>query len=321
VFDKTQVLSLSASLPPLFQNYTYSLTLRVWITETQASGGYREIARDGQSALKDPETDMKIQPHTFKETLTFGTGKTLSQSIVYDPDPDHQYFTSAVTSLTLGTLNAQYTASRVAKWQYETGTNSWKQETDQSFNPVSFKLNYNPTLKQDSIFKNMLSYNISLASTLSLDLLRYNFSSFTLGLNAKASVTRFMDISLGFLSENASIYRYLQDIPGFQIEGAPRVGGEADVFKDLFNSFNLFDMDKRRSSGFKMKSLNLSLVHHLGDWDAALDVKLTPYQVTEGLQTIYRFNTEIAFTVRWIPISEIKTEFTYDEKTDRVTQK
>jgi hypothetical protein len=72
-----------------------------------------------------------------------------------------------------------------------------------------------------------------------------------------------------------------------------------------------------------MKNLNLSLVHHLGDWDATLDVKLTPYLDTPGTGAppTYRFNTEIAFTVRWIPISEIKTEFTYDEKTDHFTQK
>jgi hypothetical protein len=324
VFDKTQSLSLSASLPPLFQNYTYSLTLRAWISETSVSGSYREVVRPGQSStLKNPETDMKIQPHTFRETLTFGTGKSLSQSIVYDPDPEHEYFTSAVTTLTLGVLSAQYTVSRVAKWQYQSSDNSWKQEPEPSFNPVSFTLGYNPTLKQDSIFKNMLSYNIGLTSSVYLDLLRYNFSRFTLGISAKATVSRFMDISFAFLSENSSIYRYLQDIPGFQIEGAPRVGGETNIFEDLLNSFNFFDMEKRRSSGFKMKSLNLSLVHHLGDWDATLDVKLTPYldDAGTGVPPTYRFNTEVAFTVRWIPISEIKTEVTYNERTDHFTQK
>jgi hypothetical protein len=321
VFGKTQTLSLSAAMPPLFENYTYSLTLRAWISETSVSGSYREIVRPGQdSALKDPETDMKIQPHTFTETLTFGTGKSLRQSVVYDPDPEHEYFTSAVTTLTFGTLSTQYTASRVTQWQYDKGS-GWTQPdaTDQAFSPVSFTLGYNPTIKQDSVFRNMLSYNIGLTSSLSLDLLRYNFSRFTLGINAKATVTRFLDISLSFLSENTSIYRYLQDIPGFQIEGADKIGGETNIFKDLADSFNLFDMDKRRSSGFKMKSLNLSLVHHLGDWDAALDVKLTPDQDTATRQ--YQFATEIAFTVRWIPISEIKTELIYNEKTDRFTQK
>jgi hypothetical protein len=320
VFDKTQTLSLSAALPPLFKNYTYSLTLRAWISETSVSGSYREIVRPGQaSTLKDPETDMKIQPHTFTETLTFATGKSLRQSVVYDPDPEHEYFTSAVTTLTLGPLNAQYTASRVTRWRYE--ESGWRQPdaTDQEFIPVSFNLTYNPTIKQDAVFRNMLSYNIGLTSSLFLDLHRPNFSRFTLGLTAKATVTRFLDFSLSFLSENASIYRYLQDIPGFQIEGAPRVGGETNLFKDLADSFNFFDMEKRRSSGFKMKSLNLSLVHHLGDWDAALDVKLTPDQDTATRQ--YRFTTEVAFTVRWIPISEIKTEITYNEKTDKFTQK
>jgi hypothetical protein len=321
VFGKTQTLSLSAALPPRYQNYTYSLTLRAWISETSVSGSYRETVRPGQdSTLKDPETDMKIQPHTFTETLTFGTGKSLRQSVVYDPDPEHEYFTSAVTALTLGSLNTQYTASRVTQWQYNKGT-GWTQpdSTDQEFIPVSLTFGYNPTIKQDAVFKNTLSYNIGLTSSLFLDLQRYNFSRFTLGLTAKATVTRFMDISLSFLSENVSIYRYMQDIPGFQIEGADRIGGETNIFKDLANSLNLFDMEKRRSSGFKMKSLNLSLVHHLGDWDASLDVKLTPDQDKDTRQ--YRFTTEVAFTVRWIPISEIKTELIYNEKTDKFTEK
>jgi hypothetical protein len=321
VYAKTQTLSLSASLPPLFQNYSYSLTLRAWISETSMSGSFKEIPKDGQSSLKDPETDMKIQPHTFTEILTFGTGKSLRQTVVYDPDPDHEYFTSAVTALSFGPLSAQYTASRAAKWQYESSAKVWKQDPEPTFTPVSFTLGYNPTLKQDAVFNNLLSYNVGITSSLSLDLLRYNFSRFSLGLNVKATVTRFMDISLGFLSENATIYRYLQDIPGFQIEGAPKVGGETNIFIDLANSFNFFDMEKRRSSGFKMKNLNLSLVHHLGDWDAVLDVKLSPYLDSSGTSPTYRFNTEVAFTVRWIPISEIKTEITYNEKTGRVTQK
>jgi hypothetical protein len=323
VFDKTQTLSLSASLPPLFQNYSYSLTLRAWISETSVSGSYREIPKTGQSSLKDPETDMKIQPHTFTETLTFGTGKSLRQTIVYDPDPDHEYFTSAVTALSFGPLSAQYTASRVNTWQYK--TSGWEQDlnAEPSFQPVSFTLGYNPTIKQDSVLNNMLSFNIGLTSSLYLDLLRYNFSRFTLGLNVKATVSRFADISIGFVSENASIYRYLQDIPGFQIEGAPPIGGETNIFKDLLDSFNFFDMDRRRGSGFKMKSLNLNLVHHLGDWDAVLDVKLTPYlgDADDKGQRSYRFNTEIAFIVRWIPISEIKTDITYNERYDRFTQK
>jgi lipopolysaccharide assembly outer membrane protein LptD (OstA) len=322
LFDKTQTLSLSASLPPLFQNYSYSLTLRAWISETSVSGSYKEIPKTGQSSLKDPETDMKIQPHTFAETLTFGTGKSLRQTIVYDPDPEHEYFTSAVTALSFGPLSAQYTASYVDTWQYE--KTGWVPDSNaKAFQPVSFTLGYNPTIKQDSVLNNMLSFNIGLTSSLYLDLLRYNFSRFTLGLNVKATVSRFADISLGFLSENASIYRYLQDIPGFQIEGAPPIGGETNIFKDLLDSFNFFDMDKRRDSGFKMKSLNLNLVHHLGDWDAVLDVKLTPYLdgTDASVQRSYRFNTEIAFIVRWIPISEIKTDISYNEKTDRFTQK
>jgi hypothetical protein len=64
----------------------------------------------------------------------------------------------------------------------------------------------------------------------------------------------------------------------------------------------------RQDSAFKLKSFNLSLLHHLGDWDAKLDEKQSPYLDQTVTPYQYKFNTEISLVVRWLPISEIKTE-------------
>jgi hypothetical protein len=121
-----------------------------------------------------------------------------------------------------------------------------------------------------------------------------------------------MDISLGVTSANGSIYRYFLDTPLFDIPDGLPVIGETNLFKDLINSFRFDDDDLRRQSGFKLKTFNLSLLHHLGDWTAKLDMTLSPYLPTGSRE--YKFNTEVSFIVQWIPISEIKSEITYNKE-------
>jgi hypothetical protein len=76
-------------------------------------------------------------------------------------------------------------------------------------------------------------------------------------------------------------------------------------------------MDLRRKSGFKMKSLKMSFIHHLGDWNARLSMEMTPY-LPAGSRD-YKFNNEISFLVQWVPIGEIRTQIDYSK--ERLTVK
>jgi hypothetical protein len=94
---------------------------------------------------------------------------------------------------------------------------------------------------------------------------------------------------------------------------------ETNFFRDLVNSFRFDRNDLRRSSAFKLKSFRLDLIHHLGDWDATLGITLSPYldrNVSPPNSLSWKFNTEISFMVRWIPIQEIRTEIAVDK--DRI---
>jgi hypothetical protein len=133
-----------------------------------------------------------------------------------------------------------------------------------------------------------------------------------------------MDLTLGFRSDNAIVGRYIQKIPGFEVRdirtgGIITIPGETNPFIDLINSFNFGNRSKREESGFKMRDFNLSLVHHLGDWDASFSIRTTPWQETAG--GAFRLVNEISFMVKWLPINEIKNEITYNEKTNVWTQK
>ena len=125
---------------------------------------------------------------------------------------------------------------------------------------------------------------------------------FTLGISS------FLDISLNTTSENAVVFRYFQNLPFFDLP--VELPGEQNCLVDLFNSFRFDDDTLRRSSGFKLKSFRLNLVHHLGDWNAKLGITLSPHLDQSESRPVYKFNNEISFLIQWVPISEIKTEIT-----------
>ena len=82
-------------------------------------------------------------------------------------------------------------------------------------------------------------------------------------------------------------------------------------------SFNFFNEDHRRRSGFKLKDLNLALTHQLGDWNAQLTVTMRPYVNMSTYK--FEFRNEISFLIQWIPIEEMRTEVIYKE--DKLTVK
>jgi hypothetical protein len=115
------------------------------------------------------------------------------------------------------------------------------------------------------------------------------------------------------VSDNAAIYRYIKDIPPFN--SAPIYipdGPQNNLFLDLFNSFRFDDENLRESSGFKMKSFRISAIHYLGDWDATLNWTMSPYRPVGKRK--YEMSNEVTFLVKWVPISEIRSEVSYNKK-------
>jgi len=69
-----------------------------------------------------------------------------------------------------------------------------------------------------------------------------------------------------------------------------------------------------------MKSFNFKAVHHLGDWDATLDVSMYPYLDSKSFPPKYDVNAEVSFLVQWSAISEIKTDLKYEKRTEKWTK-
>jgi hypothetical protein len=305
IMDKSQTLLLSADMWPELPVLSADATMRVWISETNARWRIQEPYH--------PERRY-YEPLYFTETLQFAPKYSAQQYLEYDPEL--RKFKTLTSSLILNGFAASYSMAWLIPYafNYQGSVNpsrgdGWIESGDVGFHPRDFRLSFAHVFKKEGLWRNRLSFSVNVNTSLLFDLQRYTYSRFDFSLGLTFKILNFVDLSFSTTSENAVIYRYLQDLPFFDLP--VEIGGEKNPFVDLFNSFRFDNRQLREASGFKLKNLNVSVTHHLGDWNAKLGVTLTPYLDSTTRQ--YKFNNEISFVVQWVPLMEIKSEITYDK--------
>jgi hypothetical protein len=316
IMDYNQTLSITTVLPPEEASLRARATAKAWISETSAD-----------MTVEDPYDDDRVfKPLTVTETLNFGTVGKFQQYVVYDPEKKE--YTSLNSTLNLGGFSAIFKAAYLVPYRLNhsgsvdpTKPSGWIQAGSEQLEPQELRFSFAKIFTKDKLWKNRLNFIFGINTSLAFDLQRYTYSSFNFSLNATVVIANFLDLVFSTSSENAQIYRYFQWLPFFKSDVPLPADVETNLFKDLFNSFRFDDTEKRRQSGFKLKSMNVSLVHHLGDWNARLGVNLTPYLDQTGTPSNwqFKFNPEVSFLVQWVPISEIRTEMTYEK--DKITFK
>ncbi|MDR2618854.1 MAG: LPS-assembly protein LptD [Treponema sp.] len=307
VMNYSQNLNVSAVLPPKDASLAGNATVRVWISETSANTSITEPWDEDKRVFK---------PVNITETLRFGTLGNFRQYVVYDPE--QKEYTNLSSSLALGGFTASYTMAYGVPYKLQV-TTGWVQTGDKDLNPLDLSFGYRKSFKKDKLWNKRLSFSVDTNSGIKFDLQRYTYSSLTFSLGLTVGIANFMELSISTSSANSQIYRYFRDMPFFSSSVDLPPGLETNFFKDLVNSFRFDDADLRRSSGFKLKSFNLSMVHHLGDWNAKLGITLSPYLDRTTSRPAYKFNNQISFMVQWVPIEEIRTEMTYEK--DKITFK
>ena len=311
VMDYNQNLTISAVLPPRDSLVSGNATIRAWITETSA-----------RAQVYNPADDSirRWDPVYLTETLKFGTLGSFQQYVVFDPQRNQ--YTTLTSSLNLSGFTASYSVVYARPYRFNpsygaAGSGSqdlWVLQSQEGLEPRSLALAYNKTFTIDNIWNNRLSFSANVNSALTFDLQRYTYSALSFSMGIGVGIANFLDVKLSTTSENAVVYRYFQFLPFFRQPPTNLYSGyETNFLMDLMDSFR-FDSDTlRKQSGFKLKSLNLSLVHHLGDWNASLSMTMTPYLDNTTFPFSYKFSNEISFLIQWVPISEIKTEIDYTQ--------
>ncbi|TCW60064.1 LPS-assembly protein LptD [Treponema sp. J25] len=306
--------SLSATLSALTSLGEQSLGLSMELPprESLLSGNTRlqwgASSLSANTSISKPFEDPLFNPLTVSGTVVFAPRFQYKQDLTYTPE--EKSLTSWISTLSWYDLSASLSYAYSKSYLFSGG--KWTLASDEeALRPKAFQLSYGTSLNNLVFWKNRIQASLNISSSLSLDLQRYTYSSFTFSLGTTVKIHEFLDFSFTSKSQNRVIYRYIQSWPIW--EQSVQVPGEQNMLVDLLNSFR-FDSDTlRKSSGFKLQALSVKAVHYMGDWTATLTTDLEPYLDTSQLPYRYAFNTKVSFLVQWIPISEFKTQTYYDK--------
>ena len=293
----SQSLSLSMTLPPQVDEYTGTLSLAFPYTTFSLTTGFKK------KSAADDEWERKLVQQTctlslFKNTLKF------TQSYNYNWD---KYRHDALRlSLSWRGLQAAYAMSYTKGYDFKNDPpeKGWKVRSEEEFLPYSLSLAY--TLPQDTFYfwKNRIKIAPGLSTSIVADLLRPTNSYFLFTPSINFEINKFVKFTFSSTSRNSVLYRYFQKM--FGAEG--RIPGESNIFIDLLDSFRFDDESKRKSSGFKLQSLNFTFTHDLHDWDFNTTFKVAPRLVTDSGRKHYDFNPYVTVSVVWRPMESMKTK-------------
>ena len=290
----SQSLSLSMTLPPQVDEYTGTLSLAFPYTTFSLTTGFKK------KSAADDEWERKLVQQTCTLSLFNNTLK-FTQSYNYNWD---KYRHDALRlSLSWRGLQASYAMSHTKGYDFSR-TLGWQSRSEEEFLPYSLSLAY--TLPQDTFYfwKNRIKIAPGLSTSIVADLLRPTNSYFLFTPSINFEINKFVKFTFSSTSRNSVLYRYFQKM--FGAEG--RIPGESNIFIDLLDSFRFDDESKRKSSGFKLQSLNFTFTHDLHDWDFNTTFKVAPRLVTDSGRKHYDFNPYVTVSVVWRPMEGLKTK-------------
>jgi lipopolysaccharide assembly outer membrane protein LptD (OstA) len=302
--DFGQTLTLTTTLPPQVDAYSGILNLKFPNVTFSAGTGIKQTSSTDSTWIKED----------FSQSLAvklFSSKLTLSQSYVYDLEDS--YADSLKFSLAYSGLQLAYTMAYTTGYDFVTeeeanneGTTAgWHARDSQEFLPYTASLAYtssSPTFKN---WKNRISTAPVLSTSIVYDCLRPTNSYFTFNPGLTFKINEFLNLTFSSESKNSVIYRYFKGITGTDID----VAGETNPFTDLINSFRFDDDEKRKASGFKLKSIDVKITHELCDWDLNAEFKVSPRLVTPSSGSkYYDFSPYFTISVVWRPMEGMKTE-------------
>ena len=311
-FDKklTQSVRFEAVMPPLLKKYTTTYTLGFPYVTTSLSTGFQETKADTEhnrttKDLKNKDMDKEWKKSPLNQSLSvslFNSKLKLSENFTYNLEDDNPE--SLKISASAFGLNLSYVASYVIGYDF-TKENGWKVRTDKEFLPYSFSMSYSLPSKTYYTWFNRITATPSLSTSAVADLLRPTNSYLVFSPSIKFKIHEFLDVTFSATSRNSVLYWYFHNEEG---DLYSEWGGfPGNVVKDLVDSFRFDDEELRKNSGFKLKSLNMSISHDLHDWKANMTMKIEPRILTENGKKVYDFKPYITIGVVWNPMESMKT--------------
>ena len=324
-----QTLTFSSTLKPQVAKYTGALNLVFPYVNLSMSSGVYEKSKD----------DSTLQYNPFQQSLSvslFNSSLRFSESFSYvyndNTEKEDKYAESLKLSLSYKQLSVSYNSSYTYKYDLftdtpdpVTGKKGYVQRKEKEFTPYSASLSFSLPSKTYYKWFNRITWNPGLSTNINYDFIKPTNSYFQISPTLTFNINNFFKLTFSATSRNSSIYWYFQDQGKFSDEDFYGNNFASRIFMDLIQSFGIYGVNgwawedgafrkNRETSGFKLKSLNMSLTHELHDWDFNMSCKFEPKIVkVNGVQK-YVFDPYFSIGVIWNPMQSIKTNLTHEYK-------
>jgi len=308
--DNRQRLSVSTSLPPLDRSYrsTLNTAFGFWSATLRLSAKESDESSGGENS----DGEFVFDPLSFSQRLSFGDTASLSQSAIYDMEEGFFERVTMEVAGAVGSANVRFRRSRDVEFDSgfieENRSSPWIESDNESLRPASAQANLSYELPSLLLWRNRISVEAGARSGIEADLQRFTDSNLSLRTEVKVGIHEFLEFSLSSSSQNNFIYRYIPVLAA-RVQREPR-----SLLGDLLRSFNFFKREDREESFFNLQRLSLSATHRLGDWDLVLSYSGRPSLLEERSPPEYEWDTELAITVQWRPLPELKSEVTYEDE-------
>ncbi len=304
--DFSQSLVLTSTLPPVVDAYHGALTLGFPYVSLTAGTGIKQKSKDDETWVKE-DFVQSATVSILSSKLKF------TQSYTYDLEEEENE--SFKLGLTGYGATISYTMSNVAGYEFnvtkdDSGKiikrNGWKAKSsdDKKFQPYQLSVSYTNPSKTFKYVGERISFAPGVSTSLVYDFLRPTNSYLSFKPSITFKINEFLNLTFSAESRNSVIYRYFcpEDDYEFYYAG----NGERSFWQDLVDSFRFDSDEKRMSSGFKMKSVAVTVTHDLDDWDFNCSFKMSPRYITDEKR--YDFSPYFSLSVAWRPLSGMKTE-------------
>jgi hypothetical protein len=239
-------------------------------------------------------------------TLSGPGDLSFSDSLAWDPST--ALFKTNTATFAWGALSAALEAKRGYYYSLnplDLGA-GWQQVGSEAFVVSGFKAAFKKTWKtaDSAAWRASLSVDASYNQSL----LQFSDSVLGLTLGLTLKINDFLDLSFSSISQNASAWRYCPWLfPAVYDIGDPSAWFKNPV-TDIADSFAFWDKALRTASLFKLKSLSVSLVHDLHDWDLSFTLSASP--VLDTTAKAYSLDSTFTILLRWKDLQQIKSTLT-----------
>ncbi len=299
----SQTLTLTTTLPPQNSSYSGVLKLVFPYVSTSFQAGVKEV--------KNSSGTTKWTPDLFKQSasvsLFSGTKNVFSFTESFNYNWETMTADALKLTLSWRGLSFSYVMGNTYGYDFDSAS-GWTARSQKEFLPQTLSLSYSLSAATFKWWKNRITFTPSLSTSVVYDLLRPTNSYFTFVPSISFAINEFLSITFSSESRNSVIYRY------FQGGSSISLPGETNLLVDLFNSFVFWgngqfidpDQTVRKSSGFKLKSMKLTITHNLCDWDFNASFSISPRLVTINNRKQYSFDPYFSFSVVWKPMGSFK---------------